>query len=112
MNANRGERALLNLGHTFGHAIEAAAGYGEWLHGEAVAAGLLMAASMSRRCGWLSEAAVQRIRRLIERLGLERDARSITAAAALEHMQIDKKVKAGRIRLVLLRAVGGRLHRR
>jgi 3-dehydroquinate synthase len=102
----QGERALLNLGHTFGHAIEAATGYGEWLHGEAVAAGLLMAASMSRRCGWLTEEALQRIRTLLERLGLARDARGISAATALEHMRIDKKVKAGRIRLVLLRGVG------
>jgi 3-dehydroquinate synthase len=102
----QGDRALLNLGHTFGHAIEAATGYGEWLHGEAVAAGLVIAASLSQRSGWLPGVDLERIRELLRRFGLARDPRGITAAAALEHMRIDKKVKAGRIRLVLLRRIG------
>jgi 3-dehydroquinate synthase len=101
-----GERALLNLGHTFGHAIESATGYSSWLHGEAVGAGLLIAASMSRQCGLISEPEVERIRRLLERAGLAADTRAIAATDALEHMRIDKKVRAGRIRLVLLRRIG------
>lgn len=63
-------RALLNLGHTFGHAIETGMGYGQWLHGEAVAAGTLMAADLSARLGWLSAADVQRVQVLLERAGL------------------------------------------
>ncbi|MGB8326049.1 MAG: 3-dehydroquinate synthase [Steroidobacteraceae bacterium] len=102
----RGERALLNLGHTFGHAIEAASGYSEWLHGEAVGAGLLIAASMSRRCGLLRDDDVARVERLLERIGLAQRPRAIPAAAALAHMRIDKKVQAGRIRLVLMRRIG------
>jgi len=101
-----GERAILNLGHTFGHAIEAATGYERWLHGEAVAAGLLMAAAMSARIGLTPAADVERIRTLLERAGLPLDARDVAAARALELMQIDKKVKAGRLRLVLLEGVG------
>jgi 3-dehydroquinate synthase len=101
-----GERALLNLGHTFGHAIESASGYGTWLHGEAVGAGLLIAASMSERCGLLGKADVERIARLLHRVGLAAPTRSISSQSALEHMRIDKKVKAGRIRLVLLRRIG------
>ncbi|HUN73194.1 MAG TPA: 3-dehydroquinate synthase [Steroidobacteraceae bacterium] len=102
----QGERALLNLGHTFGHALEAASGYRRWLHGEAVGAGLLMAASMSQACGTLRSEAVERLRGLLERTGLPTAARGVPAEAILEHMKIDKKVKAGRIRLVLLRGVG------
>jgi 3-dehydroquinate synthase len=102
----RGERALLNLGHTFGHAIESAAGYGEWLHGEAVGAGLLVAASMSKRCGLLRSDDVARVQRLLERVGLTQRPRNIPASAALERMHIDKKAKAGRIRLVLMRRIG------
>ena len=102
----QGERALLNLGHTFGHAIEAATGYAKWLHGEAVGTGLLMAASMSHECGLLSAADVERVRRLLERAGLPVADPDVPAEAAFEHMRIDKKVKGGRIRLVLLRSVG------
>jgi len=101
-----GERALLNLGHTFGHALEAATGYAHLLHGEAVGAGLLMAASMSQACGTLRPEVVERLRGLLERAGLPTAARDVPAQAVLEHMKIDKKVKAGRIRLVLLRGVG------
>jgi 3-dehydroquinate synthase len=104
-----GDRALLNLGHTFGHAIEAAAGYGTWLHGEAVGAGMLMAAAMSRECGFLSDADVTRVRALLHRVGLPIAAPDVAPEAALEHMKIDKKVKAGRMRFVLLKRIGAAL---
>ena len=100
------ERALLNLGHTFGHAVESATAYREWLHGEAVGAGLVMAAAMSHECGLLSDADSKRVRRLVERAGLPTRIGSVTPAAALEHMRIDKKVRAGELRLVLLRRIG------
>jgi 3-dehydroquinate synthase len=102
----QGERALLNLGHTFGHAIESATNYSKWLHGEAVGAGMLLAASMSQRLGWLGGADVQRLRTLLARAGLPTEVGQISGAELLEHMRIDKKVAAGRIRLVLLRSIG------
>jgi 3-dehydroquinate synthase len=102
----RGERALLNLGHTFGHAIESATSYRQWLHGEAVGAGLVMAAAMSAACGFLPDAEAERVRQLVQRAGLPTRIDSVTAAAALEHMKIDKKVLGGRLRLVLLRGIG------
>lgn len=102
----QGDRALLNLGHTFGHALESATGYTKWLHGEAVGAGLLMAATMSHEAGLLSAEMVDRLRRLLERTGLPTEERSLTPDTVLEHMRIDKKVKSGRIRLVLLRSIG------
>ena len=101
-----GRRALLNLGHTFGHAIEAAVGYGEWLHGEAVGAGMLMAADLSCRLGWIAAADVERVRVLLGRAGLPTSAPSIGANRAFGLMGMDKKVLAGRIRLVLMRRVG------
>ena len=101
-----GRRALLNLGHTFGHAIETAAGYGEWLHGEAVGTGMLMAADLSRRLGWLDATDVERVRALLRRAGLPAVAPRIGAARALALMGMDKKVLAGRIRLVLMRRLG------
>jgi len=101
-----GERALLNLGHTFGHAIEAATGYSEWLHGEAVGLGLLIAASMSQRLGGLAPADVTRVAALLQRAGLRTAAPKIGAARALEYMSVDKKVKSGRVRLVLLEGLG------
>jgi 3-dehydroquinate synthase len=101
-----GQRALLNLGHTFGHAIETAAGYGEWLHGEAVGVGMLVAADLSHRLGWIEQADVVRLRRLLERTGLPVAAPAIGAGPALRLMGMDKKVLDGRIRLVLLRRVG------
>jgi 3-dehydroquinate synthase len=101
-----GRRALLNLGHTFGHAIETAAGYGEWLHGEAVGAGMMMAADLSRRLGWLDDSDVARVRALLQRAGLPLAAPPIGAVQALELMGMDKKVLAGRIRLVLIRRLG------
>jgi 3-dehydroquinate synthase len=102
----QGERALLNLGHTFGHAIEAATGYVEWLHGEAVGVGLLMAAHMSQRLGGLTQPDVARVEKLLQRAGLRTAAPRIGAARALEYMSVDKKVKSGRVRLVLLAALG------
>ncbi len=105
----QGDRALLNLGHTFGHAIEAATGYGTWLHGEAVGAGMLMAAAMSRECGYLSDADVVRLRALLHRVELPLAAPEVSAQAALEHMKIDKKVKAGHMRFVLLKRIGAAL---
>jgi 3-dehydroquinate synthase len=102
----QGERALLNLGHTFGHAAESATSYKEWLHGEAVGAGLAMAASASVESGLLAAADSERIRALIERAGLPTHLPSVTPAAALEHMRMDKKVLDGRLRLVLLRRIG------
>ncbi len=102
----QGERALLNLGHTFGHAIETGAGYGQWLHGEAVAAGMAMAAEMSRRLGWLDAADVARVRGLLARAGLPVDPPRLGRERMLGLMRMDKKVKAGRIRLVLLERIG------
>lgn len=102
----QGERALLNLGHTFGHAIESATAYSGWLHGEAVGAGLLMAADMSWRCGWLAEAELQRLRRLLERAGLPLHAPEVAPAVAREFMAIDKKAQNRRMRLVLLQGIG------
>jgi 3-dehydroquinate synthase len=101
-----GERAWLNLGHTFGHALESATAYRKWLHGEAVGAGLMMAATMSQESGLMDGAAVQRVKRLLEAAGLPTEERSLTPDTVLEHMRIDKKVQGGRIRLVLLRGIG------
>jgi len=100
------ERALLNLGHTFGHALESATSYKEYLHGEAVGAGLVMAAAMSRECAFLAPEAYERVRRLIERAGLPTRALAVSPDAAFEHMRIDKKVLGGRLRFVLLRGIG------
>lgn len=101
-----GERALLNLGHTFGHAVESATGYTVWLHGEAVGAGLAMAATMSRECGLLGAADAERVRRLVELAGLPTQVPTVTPAQMLAHMRIDKKVLGGQLRLVLLRRIG------
>jgi 3-dehydroquinate synthase len=101
-----GERALLNLGHTFGHAIETGIGYGEWLHGEAIAAGTLIAAELSRRLGWLDAEAVLRIERLFVRAGLPVHGAPLGAARYLELMRHDKKVQDGKLRLVLLKRIG------
>ena len=101
-----GERALLNFGHTFGHAIEAASGYGHWLHGEAVAAGMVMAARMSCESGLIDGAALARISALIERMGLPTRVEGVSAETMLQGMRMDKKVLEGQIRLVLLRAIG------
>jgi 3-dehydroquinate synthase len=101
-----GERALLNLGHTFGHAIEAGLGFGTWLHGEAVAAGTVLAARLSERMGLLTANDVERIARLFVRAGLPIKAPSLGQDRYLELMGHDKKVENGRLRLVLLESLG------
>jgi 3-dehydroquinate synthase len=101
------ERALLNLGHTFAHAIETHAGYGDWLHGEAVGTGLCMAADLSARLGWIGDADADHCIELIRRSGLPvRPPPGMTAQDFMRNMALDKKVAAGKLRLVLLRAVG------
>ena len=102
----QGERALLNFGHTFGHAIEAGAGYGAWLHGEAVGVGMLLAAELSLRLGKLPATDVDRLRDLLLRAGLPVEPPRLGAARALELMRMDKKVRAGLVRLVLLERLG------
>ncbi len=101
-----GLRALLNLGHTFGHGIERAMGYGGWLHGEAVAAGMVMASDMSRRLGWTGDADHARVAALVGAAGLPVSPPSIGGEALLEHMRFDKKSRGGRLNLVLLKALG------
>lgn len=102
-----GIRAILNLGHTFGHAIETQQGYGNWLHGEAVGAGTVMALEMSSRLGWISQADRDRAVRLVERAGLPiAPPADMSANDFLTHMAVDKKVLDGRLRLVLLKALG------
>lgn len=101
-----GERALLNLGHTFGHAIENGMGYGVWLHGEAVAAGTIMAADLSQRLGWLTAQEVMRVRTLFERAGLPVAGPKLGAEKYMELMGLDKKVADGKIRFVLLKSLG------
>ncbi len=101
-----GQRALLNLGHTFGHAIEAGMGYGVWLHGEAVAAGTMLAADLSRRMGLISQADVDRMAVLFRRAGLPTVAPDLGEDAYMEYMGVDKKVEGGRIRFVLFKRLG------
>jgi 3-dehydroquinate synthase len=102
-----GVRAILNLGHTFGHAIEAAMGYGTWLHGEAVAAGMVMAAEMSRRLGFIDDAAVRRIEAVLcEAVLPVRPPPSMHVETFLTYMATDKKVERGILRLVLLERIG------
>jgi 3-dehydroquinate synthase len=101
-----GERALLNLGHTFGHAIENGMGYGVWLHGEAVAAGTVMAADLSQRLGWLNQENLIRVRKLFERAGLPVIAPKLGAEKYMQLMGLDKKVADGKIRFVLLKSLG------
>ncbi|MEZ5459084.1 MAG: hypothetical protein R3E65_07190 [Steroidobacteraceae bacterium] len=104
-----GDRALLNLGHTFGHAIEAVQHYGGLLHGEAVGAGLAMAATFSVEAGLMPAEHAMRVHALLRRTGLPVEARDVPGAAALDAMRIDKKVQSGRIRFVLLRGIGASL---
>ena len=102
-----GQRALLNLGHTFGHAIEAGLGYGKWLHGEAVATGMCMAAIMSHQLGWISAADVDRITDMVKRANLPVDAPvELSPERFVELMSVDKKVMDGVLRLVLLKDIG------
>ncbi|MGJ7508475.1 3-dehydroquinate synthase [Variovorax sp. GT1P44] len=97
-----GLRAILNFGHTFGHAIESGLGYGEWLHGEAVGCGMVMAAHLSERLGGIDAAFVQRLTTLIRRAGLPVVAPALGAERYLELMRIDKKSEAGEIRFVVI----------
>jgi 3-dehydroquinate synthase len=102
-----GVRALLNLGHTFGHAIETGMGYGVWLHGEAVGAGMMMAADLSWRLGWLSIGDKQRTQNLLARAGLPTHAPAeLSRERFAELMSVDKKVMDGKLRLVLLKSIG------
>ncbi|MDH5571162.1 MAG: 3-dehydroquinate synthase [Gammaproteobacteria bacterium] len=100
-------RALLNLGHTFGHAIETGMGYGNWLHGEAVGTGMLMAADLSMRQGWLTAADVKRVEDLIDRANLPtRSPKGMGYKEFMDLMAVDKKVRDGKINLVLYKALG------
>ena len=101
-----GVRALLNFGHTFGHAIESAAGYGRWLHGEAVAAGMALAARFSARLGRIDGAQADRLERLLRRFDLPVEAKGFAVETWLEYMGRDKKNESGRITLILLEALG------
>ncbi len=101
-----GRRAILNFGHTFGHAIEAGVGYGEWLHGEAVAAGMVMAAELSVRAGSLRSEDARRVKALIARAGLPVRGPKLAAERYLELMQVDKKATGGRLRFILLDGLG------
>ena len=101
-----GQRALLNLGHTFGHAIETGMGYGNWLHGEGVAAGTVLAAELSRRMGLISTDDVARVAALLRRAKLPVLAPDLGVEAYMDAMGVDKKVEDGRIRFVLLRQLG------
>jgi 3-dehydroquinate synthase len=105
-----GLRAILNFGHTFGHAIEAGMGYGAWLHGEGVGCGMVMAARLSQRLGLLDAAQVERLTRLIQRAGLPTVGPILDAAdnagRYLELMRVDKKAEAGEIKFVLIAGIG------
>jgi 3-dehydroquinate synthase len=101
-----GLRAILNFGHTFGHAIEAGVGYGEWLHGEAVAAGMVMAAELSVRAGTLRREDATRVTGLIARAGLPVRGPKLAVERYLELMQVDKKAADGRVRFILLEGLG------
>ena len=101
-----GVRALLNFGHTFGHAIESGLGYGKWLHGEAVAAGMVMAADLSRRMGYIAQADVERVVALLKRARLPVAPPDIAPGRMLELMAVDKKAEGGKLRFVLLDRIG------
>ena len=101
-----GVRALLNFGHTFGHAIESGLGYGKWLHGEAVAAGMVMAADLSRRMGLIARADVERIIALLKRARLPTAPPDIAPERLLKLMGVDKKAEGGKVRFVLLDGIG------
>jgi 3-dehydroquinate synthase len=101
-----GDRALLNLGHTFGHAIEAGLGFGTWLHGEAVGAGLVMAADLSARLGTVSAADAARVRALVARAGLPVAGPKFGSERYLDLMSLDKKTRGGKLRFILLDRIG------
>jgi len=102
-----GRRAILNLGHTFGHAIEASEGYGSWLHGEAVAAGMVMACDLSQRLGWIDASVSQRSQDLLLKASLPvKPPENMSPDVFMKYMSVDKKVLDGSLRLVLLKALG------
>jgi 3-dehydroquinate synthase len=101
-----GLRAILNFGHTFGHAIETGVGYGEWLHGEAVAAGMVMAAELSVLAGTLSRGDAARVKALVARAGLPVRGPGLPQDRYLELMQVDKKAAGGKLRFILLESLG------
>jgi 3-dehydroquinate synthase len=101
-----GLRAVLNFGHTFGHAIENGLGYGEWLHGEAVGCGMVMAADLSRRLGLVDDACVARVRALVQAAGLPVTAPDLGAERWIELMEVDKKNEGGEIKFILLKPLG------
>jgi len=101
-----GLRAILNFGHTFGHAIEAGLGYGEWLHGEAVGCGMVMAADLSRRLNLIDDAAVDRVRALVKAAGLPVVAPDLGIERWIELMEVDKKNEGGAIKFILLKPLG------
>jgi 3-dehydroquinate synthase len=101
-----GERALLNLGHTFGHAIEALTGYGRWLHGEAVGCGMCLAADLSQRLGLIARSDVEAVEKAVAAAGLPTRIEGLSRAAALESMRGDKKAEAGEIRFIVLERIG------
>ena len=101
-----GLRAVLNFGHTFGHAIEAGMGYGAWLHGEAVGCGMVMAADLSRRLGLIDDAAVDRVRALVQAAGLPVVAPDLGIERWIELMEVDKKNEGGAIKFILLKPLG------
>jgi len=101
-----GPRMLLNLGHTFGHAIEAGLGFGTWLHGEAVGTGLVLAAELSSRLGRIPPGNVERVRSLVRRAGLPTAAPPMSVDRYLEMMSVDKKARGGRLRFILLKSLG------
>jgi 3-dehydroquinate synthase len=103
----QGQRALLNLGHTFGHAIETGMGYGNWLHGEAIAVGMLMAADLSHRMGWIDEASLARMQTMLAAAHLPVSGpKEMTAQQFMDLMAVDKKVQNGVIRLILMKGIG------
>ncbi|MCI5850131.1 MAG: 3-dehydroquinate synthase [Sutterellaceae bacterium] len=101
-----GVRATLNLGHTFGHAIEKLAGFGTWLHGEAVGCGLVLAADLSRRLGYIGPEDVERVRRAVESAGLPSRIPGLSASEAIAAMRSDKKSRDGHIRFIVMKPVG------
>lgn len=101
-----GIRAILNLGHTFGHAIETAQGYGNWLHGEAVAVGMLLAADLSERMGWINAGDVETLKALLLQANLPVSPPDMSVEQFLDLMAVDKKVLDGQLRLVLLKSIG------
>ncbi len=101
-----GLRAILNFGHTFAHAIESGLGYGKWLHGEAVGCGMVMAADLSHRLGYIDATAQARLKALVEAAGLPVVAPDLGATRWLELMQVDKKNEGGQIKFILIKPLG------